>query len=241
MYHLLGVDPHTRLADRTTGRLDSFRTMPTWSPRCSLNVPGLLVPSRLARWTIRRRRRRRGRCIRIAAGKVAVLAKTARNAIIGFVVLAYAIYWAGKGQAQTVENKAAFLWKKFPKFTLLGFLLISLLVGFHTFDKGQVASLGNLSKWAFLLTFAGVGLRTNFPGDVKARIAAVRRGRAGGNSDCMSYAGTGDWREPDLGFVVVGRGRDRSRRLLLNRAAGKNSRSSRGEFVSDGCAAFSPI
>src|ERR1700689_1975110 len=96
-----------------------------------------------------------------AAGKVAVLAKTARNAMIGFVVLAYAIYWAGKGQAEVVTNKAAFLWKKFPKF-ILGFLFISLLVGFHTFSKGQVGSLGNLSKWAFLLTFAGVGLRTNF-------------------------------------------------------------------------------
>src|ERR1700730_8262982 len=96
-----------------------------------------------------------------AAGKVAVLAKTARNAMIGFVVLAYAIYWAGRGQAEAVTNKAAFLWKKFPKF-ILGFLFVSLLVGFHTFDKAQVASLGNLSKWAFLLTFAGVGLRTNF-------------------------------------------------------------------------------
>ena len=96
-----------------------------------------------------------------AAGKVAVLAKTTRNAMIGFVVLGYAIYWAGRGQAQAIGNKAAFLWKKFPKF-VLGFILMSLLVGFHTFSKPQVASLGNLSKWAFLLTFAGVGLRTNF-------------------------------------------------------------------------------
>lgn len=96
-----------------------------------------------------------------AAGKVAVLAKTARNAMIGFVVLGYALYWAGRGQAQAVGNKAAFLWKRFPKF-ILGFLLISLLVSFHTFSNGQVTSLGNLSKWAFLLTFAGVGLRTNF-------------------------------------------------------------------------------
>jgi uncharacterized integral membrane protein (TIGR00698 family) len=96
-----------------------------------------------------------------AAGKVAVLAKTARNAMIGFVVLAYAIYWAKRGQASAVSNKAAFLWNKFPKF-VLGFLAISLLVSFHTFTKDQVVSLGNLSRWAFLLTFAGVGLRTNF-------------------------------------------------------------------------------
>jgi uncharacterized integral membrane protein (TIGR00698 family) len=96
-----------------------------------------------------------------AAGKVAVLAKTARNAMIGFVVLAYAIYWAKRGQASTVGSKTAFLWNKFPKF-VLGFLIMSLLVSFHTFNKDQVSSLANLSRWAFLLTFAGVGLRTNF-------------------------------------------------------------------------------
>src|ERR1700678_2186944 len=96
-----------------------------------------------------------------AAGKVAVLAKTARNAMSGFVVFGYAIYCAGRGQAETASTKAAFLWRKFPKF-ILGFLLISVLVSFHTFSKDQVASLGNLSKWAFLLTFAGVGLQTNF-------------------------------------------------------------------------------
>ena len=96
-----------------------------------------------------------------AAGKIAVLAKTCRNAMIGFVVLAYAIHWARKGQAETVTNKARFLWEKFPKF-VLGFLIISVLVSLHTFSKDQVGNLANLSRWAFLLTFAGVGLRTNF-------------------------------------------------------------------------------
>ena len=75
-----------------------------------------------------------------AAGKVAVLAKTCRNALIGFVVLAYAIYWASRGQAQVVGNKAAFLWKKFPKF-VLGFLLISLLATLGFFTKPQLTSL----------------------------------------------------------------------------------------------------
>src|SRR5580700_8460750 len=96
-----------------------------------------------------------------AAGNLAVLAKTTRNAMIGFVVLAYAIYWASQGQAKTVKNKAAFLWQKFPKF-VLGFLLISVLATYHFFNKDQVTALANLSRWAFLLTFAGVGLRTNF-------------------------------------------------------------------------------
>jgi uncharacterized integral membrane protein (TIGR00698 family) len=110
-----------------------------------------------------------------AAGKYAVLAKTCRNALIGFVVLAYAIQWVRKGLAsraatKQLENKAAFLWQKFPKF-VLGFLVISLLatLGASTnptiaalgFNKPQLLALGNLSRWAFLLTFAGVGLRTN--------------------------------------------------------------------------------
>lgn len=96
-----------------------------------------------------------------AAGKVAVLAKTTRNAMIGFVVLGYALYWASRGQAKTVQNKVAFLWEKFPKF-VLGFLLVSTLATFSLFSPAQLTSLGNLSRWAFLLTFAGVGLRTNF-------------------------------------------------------------------------------
>ena len=96
-----------------------------------------------------------------AAGKLAVLVKSTRNAMIGFVVLAYAIYWASQGQAKTVGNKAAFLWQKFPKF-VLGFLLISVLATYQFFNKDQVGALANLSRWAFLLTFAGVGLRTNF-------------------------------------------------------------------------------
>jgi len=94
------------------------------------------------------------------AAKFAVLAKTARNATIGFVVLGYAIYWARKNQAKVVANKAAFLWQKFPKF-VLGFLTLSLLATAGVFTKPQIADLANLSRWAFLLTFAGVGLRTD--------------------------------------------------------------------------------
>jgi uncharacterized membrane protein YadS len=92
------------------------------------------------------------------------------------VVLGYALYWARKGQAAAIANKGAFLWKKFPKF-VLGFLFISLLATLGTLDvkayphlaglvplgftRPQIAALGNLSRWAFLLTFAGVGLRTS--------------------------------------------------------------------------------
>jgi uncharacterized integral membrane protein (TIGR00698 family) len=95
-----------------------------------------------------------------AAGKFAVLAKTARNATIGFVVLGYALYWVRQHQGQEIHNKAAFLWQKFPKF-VLGFIVISALATAGAFSKAQLTDLANLSRWAFLLTFAGVGLRTN--------------------------------------------------------------------------------
>jgi len=96
-----------------------------------------------------------------AAAKIAVLAKTTRNAMIGFVVLGYAIYWAAREGRAVVTNKGTFLWQKFPKF-VLGFLLISLLASVSFFTKDQISSLANLSRWAFLLTFAGVGLKINF-------------------------------------------------------------------------------
>jgi uncharacterized integral membrane protein (TIGR00698 family) len=96
------------------------------------------------------------------AQKAAVLVKTTRNATIGFVVLAVAIYFAARSGHHFEGSKARFLWKNFPKF-VLGFLLFSALasMGPRVFSAAQITSLANLSRWAFLLTFAGVGLRTN--------------------------------------------------------------------------------
>lgn len=94
------------------------------------------------------------------AARYAVLAKTTRNATIGFVVLGYALYWAARGDGERIGNKAAFLWAKFPKF-VLGFLVISLLATWGAFTQAQSANLASLSRWAFLLTFAGVGLSTD--------------------------------------------------------------------------------
>lgn len=129
-----------------------------------------------------------------AAGKFAVLAKTCRNACIGFVVLGYALYWARQGQAKGIANKGAFLWNKFPKF-VLGFLFISMVATLGTLDpkafphfaglipygftRPQIAALGNLSRWAFLLTFAGVGLRTSFKDLLKQGIKPFLVGAIG--------------------------------------------------------------
>jgi uncharacterized integral membrane protein (TIGR00698 family) len=99
------------------------------------------------------------------AGKIAVLVKSTRNALIGFVVLGFALYWAARGEADQIapgfKSKATFLWEKFPKF-VLGFLAVSAIATAGWLSKGQITNLANVSKWAFLLTFAGVGLNTNF-------------------------------------------------------------------------------
>jgi uncharacterized integral membrane protein (TIGR00698 family) len=99
------------------------------------------------------------------AGKIAVLVKSVRNALIGFVVLGFALYWAARGEADQIapgiKAKASFVWAKFPKF-VLGFLAVSAIATAGWLTKGQSTNLANVSKWAFLLTFAGVGLNTNF-------------------------------------------------------------------------------
>ena len=94
------------------------------------------------------------------AGRFAVLAKTTRNATIGFVVLGYALYWIRRSGAPQLANKGAFLWQKFPKF-VLGFIAISAAATAGVFSTAEIADIANLSRWAFLLTFAGIGLRTN--------------------------------------------------------------------------------
>jgi uncharacterized membrane protein YadS len=64
------------------------------------------------------------------------------------------------GVAGGVGARARFVWAKFPKF-VLGYIAISAPATWGTFSKADITSLGNLSKWAFLPTFAGVGLNTD--------------------------------------------------------------------------------
>ena len=123
-----------------------------------------------------------------AAGKIAVLAKTARNAMIGFVVLGYAVYWARKEQRQEVTNKAAFLWQKFPKF-VLGFLLISALATASVLQQGSA----NQPRQSFALGVpADVcrrGAAHQHPRHVEARCATVHRRRGRRSRNRTPHAG----------------------------------------------------
>ena len=94
------------------------------------------------------------------AQQIAVAVKNTRNALIGLVVLGYAAYWStrgGRAIAGGLGGRAAFVWRTFPKF-VLGFIVVSALATAGIFSRADITSLGNLSKWAFLLCFAGVGL-----------------------------------------------------------------------------------
>jgi uncharacterized integral membrane protein (TIGR00698 family) len=106
-----------------------------------------------------------------AALAYTTLAKLCRNAMMGFVILGFAVYYARRGMAKQVTHKGRFLWQKFPKF-VLGFLGLSVIFSVlfalfpgkeaHAYLAGRVGAMKNLSEWAFQLTFIGVGLRTSF-------------------------------------------------------------------------------
>lgn len=96
-----------------------------------------------------------------AAGDIATIVKLSRNALMGLVVLLMALHYARNGITGEVKNKTAFLWQRLPKF-LIGFLAFSLLATLGIITPAQGKILNNASKWLFMLTFAGVGLSTDF-------------------------------------------------------------------------------
>jgi uncharacterized membrane protein YadS len=74
---------------------------------------------------------------------------------------AAALFFAAREGRSHAGSRGALVWEKFPKF-VLGFLAFSSLASLAAFRKADISSIANLSRWSFLLTFAGVGLRTNF-------------------------------------------------------------------------------
>ena len=138
-----------------------------------------------------------------AAGKFAVLAKTARNATIGFVVLGYALYWVKRNQGKAIGNKAAFLWQKFPKF-VLGFLVISAMATAGAFYEGADDRPGEPVALGVPADVRGSG-----PADERARadeagLAPAGRRRGGGVRDRGAHAGDGSSRRQEVLPVAAG-------------------------------------
>jgi len=95
-----------------------------------------------------------------AAGQWALIVKLTRNSFIGLVAITYSVYYAGRvnaDAASSVYQAWSFLWSTFPKF-ILGFLGMVLVANIGILSDSQITSLENMSNWAFLIAFVGLGL-----------------------------------------------------------------------------------
>ena len=137
-----------------------------------------------------------------AAGKFAVLAKTARNATIGFVVLGYALYWVRRGGAAAIGDKTALSCGTSFRSSCSASWRLRARDRRRRSRAPQSTDLANLSRWAFLFSFAGIGLRTNLRVAVEPGMAAAHRRRRrrvcdrgadpGPGSRCGTMAGVTD-------------------------------------------------
>jgi len=95
------------------------------------------------------------------AGKEQSSQKRPATPMIGFVVLGYAIH-GRKKKPRGVTNKADSSGNKFRNFFLgLPAPHIAIANSTTSLTRSNSQALANLLRWAFILTFAGVGRRTN--------------------------------------------------------------------------------
>ena len=88
------------------------------------------------------------------AGQWATLTKLTRNALIGFVVIAYAAAYArteadGRLSART-------LYEEFPTF-IFGFLALAVFASLSLFSPTQLAAIDTAYSWLFSVAFVGLG------------------------------------------------------------------------------------
>jgi len=105
---------------------------------------------------------------------VAATIKMIQNVLIGVTAFGVAVYWCTKMECREGERVGLDeIWHRFPKF-VLGFLAASILISFISgslghdlgsalVDNGVVAAgTKPIRDWAFTLSFAAIGLSTNF-------------------------------------------------------------------------------
>lgn len=106
---------------------------------------------------------------------VAATIKMIQNVMIGVTAFCVAVYWVTKVETTETGHTvgAGEIWHRFPKF-VLGFISASII--FSILDQGMGKDLGNsvmeygivrggtkvLRDWFFALSFAAIGLSTNF-------------------------------------------------------------------------------
>jgi len=96
------------------------------------------------------------------AGQWATVAKLTRNVLLGGLVVAYSVVYAGSrsgSESASVASIGGFLrslWDGFPKF-VLGFLALVVLASAGAFTDPQLARIEQAYRAAFLVAFAGLG------------------------------------------------------------------------------------
>ena len=95
-----------------------------------------------------------------SAGHYATIAKLCRTLFLDAALLYFVHGMIREKLTNTTVSTARSLVKHFPKFAL-GLIVFSALASFHFWSQGALDNLNHLYRWAFLLGFAGVGLRTS--------------------------------------------------------------------------------
>lgn len=95
-----------------------------------------------------------------SAGHYATIAKLCRTLFLDAALLYFVHGMIREKLTNTTVSTARSLVKHFPKFAL-GLIVFSALASFHFWSQGGLDNLNHLYRWAFLLGFAGVGLRTS--------------------------------------------------------------------------------
>jgi uncharacterized integral membrane protein (TIGR00698 family) len=95
-----------------------------------------------------------------AAGHYATIAKLCRTLFLDAALLYFVHGMVREKIAESATSTMRGLVKHFPKFAL-GLIVFSALATVHFWSPSALVDLNHLYRWAFLLGFAGVGLRTS--------------------------------------------------------------------------------
>ncbi len=96
-----------------------------------------------------------------AAGRYATIAKLCRNTFLPFALLYFVHRSITEKRTFQVQREPLLssMWRYFPKFAL-GLVLFSVLSTLHFWPPASLVQMNHLYRWALLLGFAGIGLRT---------------------------------------------------------------------------------
>lgn len=95
-----------------------------------------------------------------AAGAIATIVKSARNALMPAVILIMTYIYTARGLPVGEKARLGLLWTRFPKF-IVGLLLAAAARTFGLLGPGTVTAARGASTWLFVFCFVGIGAGIN--------------------------------------------------------------------------------